>query len=85
MFQRTIERAAMHYSVKIIQIGNSLGIALPWEALAALNADRGDTMTLTLAPDGMRLSVYDVEKTTQLEAARKIMKKRRHALRELAK
>jgi putative addiction module antidote len=75
----------MSYSVKIIQIGNSLGVTLPKEALAALNADKGDTVTVSLTPDGVRLSSYDDEKMAQLEAARKIMKKRRHALRELAK
>jgi putative addiction module antidote len=75
----------MHFSVKIIQIGNALGITLPREALAALDADAGDTLTLTPAPDGLRLSAYDTGKMTQLEATRKIMKKRRHALRELSK
>jgi putative addiction module antidote len=75
----------MHYSVKIIQIGDSLGITLPGEVLSALDADKGDTLTLTPAPDGLRLSVFDAEKSMQLETARKIMKKRRHALRELSK
>jgi putative addiction module antidote len=75
----------MHYTLKVIQIGNSLGVTLPKEALAALKVDKGDTLTLTPAPDGFRVGVYDTERTSQLEAARKIMKKRRHALRELAK
>lgn len=75
----------MHYTLKIIQIGNSLGVTLPKEALAELNVDRGDTLTLTPAPDGFRISSYDAEKAKQLETARAIMKKRRHALRELAK
>jgi len=75
----------MSHTVKIIQIGNSLGIILPKEALAALKVDKGDTLTLTHAPDGFRLASYDTAKTQQLEAARKIMKNRRYALRELAK
>lgn len=75
----------MHYTLKIIQIGNSLGVTLPKEALAELNADKGDTLTLTPSPDGFRISSYDGEKAKQLELARGIMKKRRHALRELAK
>ena len=75
----------MSYTVKIIQIGNSLGVTLPKEALAALKVDKGDSLTLTHAPDGFRLASYDTEKTRQLEAARKIMKNRRHAMRELAK
>jgi putative addiction module antidote len=75
----------MHYKLKVIQIGNSLGVTLPKEALAALKVGKGDELTLTPAPDGYRIGSYDTEKTAQLEAARKIMKKRRHALRELAK
>jgi putative addiction module antidote len=75
----------MYYTVKVIQIGNSLGVTLPKEALAALKVDKGDALTLTPAPDGFRVASYDAERIVQLEAARKIMKKRRHALRELAK
>jgi putative addiction module antidote len=75
----------MHYTLKVIQIGNSLGVTLPKEALAALNVDKGDILTLTPAPDGFRVGTYDTDRSKQLEAARKIMKKRRYALRELAK
>ena len=74
-----------HFTLKIIQIGNSLGVTLPKEMLAVLKAEKGDELTLTPAPDGFRLSTYDSEKAHQLEVARKVMKKRRHALRELAK
>lgn len=70
---------------KIIQIGNSVGIVLPKEALAALHAEKGDTLTLSAAPDGVKVSAFDDEKTRQLELVRRIMRKRRHALRELAK
>jgi putative addiction module antidote len=70
---------------KIIQIGNSVGIVLPKEALNALHADKGDTLTLSQTPDGLRLTAYDDETSRQLERVRKIMRRRRHALRELAK
>lgn len=70
---------------KIIQIGNSVGIVLPREALAALHADKGAPLTLTQTADGLRLTAYDDEKFLQLEMACKTMRKRRHALRELAK
>lgn len=75
----------MHFPLKVIQIGNSLGVTLPRELLAALKVEKGDTITLTPAPDGFRISTFDAEKSRQIEAARKIMGKRRHALRELAK
>lgn len=75
----------MNIPLKIIQVGNSLGITLPKEALASLKVEKGDTVTMTCAPDGVRLTVYDEEKQRQLKLVRNIMKKRRHALRELAK
>jgi putative addiction module antidote len=75
----------MNIKVKIIQVGNSLGFTLPKEALAALKVERGDTLILTQAPDGLRLTPYDPDIASQLEAIRQVLKKRRNALRELAK
>lgn len=75
----------MNATLKIIQIGNSLGVTLPKEALAALKVEKGDALILTPAPDGFRLTPYDPEIERQLKTARAVMKKRRNALRELAK
>jgi putative addiction module antidote len=75
----------MNATVKIIQIGNSLGVTLPKEVLAELNSGKGDTLILSKSPDGIRLTAYDPETSRQLEVMREVMKKRRHALRELAK
>jgi putative addiction module antidote len=75
----------MHFKLKLIQIGNSIGVTLPKEMLARMNIERGDTITVTSAPDGFRVSAFDAEQSAQLESARRIAKKRRHALRELAK
>ena len=71
--------------LKVTQIGNSLGVILPKEALAALNVAKGDTLLLTPAPGGFRLTTNDPEFDERMEIARKIMKKRRNVLRELAK
>ena len=71
--------------LKVTQIGNSLGVILPKEAAAALNVEKGDTLLLTPAPGGFRLIAGDPSFVRQMEVARKIMKKRRNALRELAK
>jgi len=75
----------MHFSLKIIQIGNSLGVTLPKEALAALKVEKGDTITLTPAPDGFRVSPYDPEVDQQVEAGRQVMREYRDTLRALAK
>jgi len=75
----------MHFSLKIIQIGNSLGVTLPKEALAALKVEKGDTLTLTPAPDGFRITPYDPEVDQQVEAGRQLMREYRDTLRALAK
>ncbi|HEX3753509.1 MAG TPA: AbrB/MazE/SpoVT family DNA-binding domain-containing protein [Rhizomicrobium sp.] len=75
----------MHFSLKIIQIGNSLGVTLPKEALAALKVEKGDTLTLTPAPDGFRVTPYDPEVDQQVDAGRQIMREYRDTLRALAK
>ena len=71
--------------LKVTRIGNSLGVVLPKEALARLKVEQGDSLFLTEAPDGYRITLYDEELGVQLTEAREIMRKRRNALRELAK
>jgi putative addiction module antidote len=71
--------------LKLTAIGNSAGVIFPREVLARLKLDKGDAIYLTEAPDGYRLTPYDPEFEAQMSAARKIMKRRRAALRELAR
>ena len=71
--------------LKLTAIGNSAGVVLPKEVLARLKVDKGDAIYLTESPDGYRLTPYNPEFEAQMDAARRIMKKRRTALRELAK
>ncbi|MDQ0510630.1 AbrB/MazE/SpoVT family DNA-binding domain-containing protein [Ancylobacter amanitiformis] len=72
-------------ALKLSKVGNSVGAVLPKEVLTRLNVGQGDTLYLTEAPDGYRLTPYEPEFAEQMEAARAIMKKRRNVLRELAK
>jgi len=72
-------------ALKVTKIGNSFGVVLPKEALARLNVAQGDSLFLTEAPDGYRITSYDEKFTAQMQRAERIMRKRRHALRELAK
>jgi len=73
-------------ALKLTQIGNSVGVILPKEILAKMNLEKGDTVYLTEAANGgFKLSPYDDEFERQMEAARRVMKKRRNVLRELAK
>jgi putative addiction module antidote len=72
-------------ALKLIQVGNSVGVVLPKEVQAKLGLGKGDSVFLTEAPDGYRLTPYSEDFERQMTLARKIMKSRRNALRELAK
>lgn len=72
-------------SLKLVQIGNSVGFVLPKEAALKLKVEKGDVVYLTDSPDGYRISPYDPEFEKQMKAAERIMKKRRRVLRALAK
>jgi putative addiction module antidote len=71
--------------LKLRKIGNSVGLVLPKEALARLRVEAGDTIHMTEAPGGVRLTPYDPVFERQMAVARKIMKRNRNVLRELAK
>jgi putative addiction module antidote len=73
------------HALKLTQIGNSVGVILPKEVLARLKVEKGDTVFVTDAPDGVRITPFDPRVEEQMKAAREIMKRRRGVLRELAK
>lgn len=73
-------------SLKIRQVGNSLGVVLPKDLLAKLNVKDGDSLFLVETPDGsLKLTPYDPEFDAQMRAGREGMNEYRNALRELAK
>ena len=72
-------------SLKVRAVGNSLGVVLPKDVLARLRGGEGDTLHVVETEDGIRLVRHDPEFAAQMEAARKIMRRRRAVLRELAK
>ena len=71
--------------LKLKAVGNSTGVILPKDILAKLHVEKGDELYVVETPDGITLTPYDPEFEHQMETARKIMKKRRAVLRELAK
>lgn len=71
--------------LKVTQIGNSLGVILPKELAVRLKIEKGDTLFATETADGITLSPYDKSFEDQMTVMRQVMKKRRAALRELAK
>jgi putative addiction module antidote len=71
--------------VKVTQIGNSMGILLPKEALKKMNSEKGDTLYLVEGPEGYTLTPYSPDFEEQMDAANKVMKDYRNTLRNLAK
>jgi putative addiction module antidote len=72
-------------ALKLTQVGNSVGVILPKELLAKLGLQKGDTLYAIETPEGLRLTTSDPEFEAQMEVARKLMKRWRPVLRELAK
>lgn len=72
--------------IEIKKIGNSTGLILPKELLVRLKLEQGQWLDVTEMPDGgLRLSPHDPTFEKGLEIARKMMKRYRNALAELAK
>ncbi len=72
-------------ALKLTSIGNSVGVILPKELLVMLGVQKGDTLFAVETPEGVRLSVSDPDYEAQMVVARRLMKKWRNVLAELAK
>lgn len=75
----------MNMALKITKIGNSAGVVLPKDLLARLRAGVGDTLYVTEAPDGVRITAADPTFAEKMAVAERIMREDRDILRELAK
>ena len=72
-------------ALKLTQIGNSVGVILPKELLARLKLDKGDTLYVTEAVNGLNLSPYDPSLEEEIEIGREFMREYRDTFRQLAK
>jgi putative addiction module antidote len=72
-------------ALKLTQIGNSVGVILPKEVLARLKVEKGDTLYLTDAVNGVMLTPYDPALDAQVEAGREFMREYRDTFHQLAK
>jgi putative addiction module antidote len=73
------------HTLKLTQIGNSVGVILPKEALARLHLEKGQTVFLTESPGGYTLTPYDPTLGDQIEAGREFMREFRDTFHQLAK
>jgi putative addiction module antidote len=71
--------------LKIVKVGNSLGMRLPREVLSRLQLGDGDRIILTESPEGgYRLTPYDPDFERQMKVAEEGMRRYRNTLKALA-
>ena len=73
----------MTLELKLRKVGNSVGLVLPKEALAHLKVEEGDTVTLTEAQDGVRLTASNPEFAKTMAVFESLNRRYRNTLREL--
>ncbi len=71
--------------LKVVQVGNSLGVILPKATAERLRVAKGDALNCVETQGGIELSPYDPGFEKKMMAARHVMRRYRNALRELAK
>ena len=73
----------MIHHVKLRWVGRSLGIVIPKAALARLGSVQGDTLTLTVAPDGVGLNLANRELVRSMATFASLNRRHRTTLRTL--
>jgi putative addiction module antidote len=71
--------------VKVVQIGNSLGVILPKEVTGKLMVEKGDTVFLVASDAGYQLTTLNPEVAEQVSKARELTKRYKETLQILAK
>ncbi len=71
--------------LKVTQIGNSLGVILPRAVAVRLKVGKGDELNCSETQQGIELTSFDPDFQKKLESARRISKRYRNTLKELAK
>jgi len=73
------------FTLKLTQIGNSVGVVLPREALSKLKLAKGESVFLTETPKGYVLTPYDPSLDEEIQAGRAFMHDFRDTFHQLAK
>ncbi len=74
----------MTNKLKIVTIGNSVGVVLSKEILEKLRVKKGDTVFAIETSKGIELTPYNPELAEQMKLAEQVMREDRDALRKLA-
>ncbi|MDI1268129.1 MAG: AbrB/MazE/SpoVT family DNA-binding domain-containing protein [Polaromonas sp.] len=73
------------HTLKLTQIGNSIGVILPREVLGRLKLEKGESVFLMETPDGYTITPYDPALDEQIQAGREFMREYRDTFHQLAK
>jgi putative addiction module antidote len=74
----------MNHPLKVRQVGSSLGVILPREVIHLLNVNEGDTIFIDQSQGAFRIVAHDPNFPRAMKAYRKIARRYRNALHELA-
>ncbi|MGE5564159.1 MAG: AbrB/MazE/SpoVT family DNA-binding domain-containing protein [Bacillota bacterium] len=75
----------MNKTAKLVPVGNSTGIIIPRDLLAASGLVQGDEVVIKATAGRLEVEASSDDFERQMEIARDVMKRRFKALRELAK
>ena len=74
----------MTNKLKIVTVGNSVGVVLPKEILEKLRVQKGESVFAIETSRGVELTPYNPELAEQMTIAEQVMREDRDALRKLA-
>jgi len=72
-------------TLRITQIGNSLGVSLPKEITNHLYVSKGDALYFTLSPNGLEVSPYIAELEAEIAMGQPFMNGYSETFKVLAK
>jgi putative addiction module antidote len=73
------------HTLKLTQIGNSIGVILPKEVLARLKLEKGEQVFLTETPDGYAITPFDPAIEEEIRLGLEFMSQYKETFRALAK
>lgn len=73
------------HTLKLTQIGDSVGLILPQDVLVRLKLEKGDTIFLTDAPGAVTITPTNPDFDEQLKIGREFMSEYRDTFNALAK
>jgi putative addiction module antidote len=75
----------MNKAAKLVPVGNSTGVIIPRDLLAASGLMQGEEVTIKASPGKLEIESKTDDFDRQMAIAREVMARRFRALRELAK